>query len=88
MATRFGGDCTKSSLENRFRRIKTDATMINKAVKMGIDPITLNIGGADGVAPIKGGSSFGQVLSFLIWISILRIPQFLSWLFSIVLFSR
>jgi hypothetical protein len=62
MAARFGGDCTKSSLENRFRRIKTDAKLMNNAVAKGVDPINLDIGGPDGVVPIKGGAS-GQIRS-------------------------
>ncbi|PBP23364.1 hypothetical protein BUE80_DR005982 [Diplocarpon rosae] len=44
LSTRFGGDCTKSAIENRFRRIKIDAKLINDAVKKGVDPITLPIG--------------------------------------------
>ncbi|TAQ86433.1 hypothetical protein B7494_g5243 [Chlorociboria aeruginascens] len=47
-SARFGGDCTKSALENRFRRIKSDAKLINDALKQGIDPITLAIGDAKG----------------------------------------
>jgi hypothetical protein len=59
IAQRFGGDCTKSSLENRFRRIKTDAHLINNAIKKGIDPISLQIGGHDGGIPLKGGTAHG-----------------------------
>ncbi|PBP20182.1 hypothetical protein BUE80_DR009006 [Diplocarpon rosae] len=44
LSTRFGGDCTKYAIENRFRRIKIDAKFINDAVKKGVDPITLPIG--------------------------------------------
>jgi hypothetical protein len=62
MAVRFGGDCTKSALENRFRRIKSDAVLINQAFAKGIDPITLDIGGKDGQVPIKGGNG-GQIFS-------------------------
>jgi hypothetical protein len=62
MSVRFGGDCTKSALENRFRRIKSDAERINEAVRKGIDPIVLNVGDTDRVA-IKGGKSgYGQTL--------------------------
>jgi len=55
MAVRFGGDCTKSALENRFRRIKTDAKLINDAVKKGIDPMSLDIGGTDGENAVTSG---------------------------------
>ncbi|KAG9236712.1 hypothetical protein BJ875DRAFT_503184 [Amylocarpus encephaloides] len=48
LATKFGGDCTRSALENRFRRIKRDAKAMNEALDKGINPITLPIG-ADGV---------------------------------------
>ncbi|CAL3970304.1 unnamed protein product [Diplocarpon coronariae] len=44
ISTRFGGDCTKSAIENRFRRIKVDAKLVNDAVEKGVDPITLPIG--------------------------------------------
>ena len=44
----FGGDCTMSAIENRFRRIKSDAKLINKALAHGIDPFSLPIGGEDG----------------------------------------
>ncbi|KAH6666957.1 hypothetical protein B0J14DRAFT_490240 [Halenospora varia] len=44
ISDRFGGDCTRSAIDNRFRRIKDDAKMINEAIKKGIDPITLEIG--------------------------------------------
>ncbi|KAH8805948.1 hypothetical protein F5884DRAFT_755497 [Xylogone sp. PMI_703] len=47
IAVRFGGDCTKSALENRFRRIKADAKRMNDAVARGIDPVTLIIGAYD-----------------------------------------
>ncbi|RDL36409.1 uncharacterized protein BP5553_05761 [Venustampulla echinocandica] len=57
ISTRFGGDCTKSAIENRFRRIKSDAKLINNAVAKGIDPITLNIGDASGEVAI--GSNTG-----------------------------
>jgi hypothetical protein len=48
IAARFGGDCTISALENRFRRIKKDAKLINDSIAKGIDPITLPIGDTDG----------------------------------------
>ncbi|PVH77945.1 hypothetical protein DL98DRAFT_422919 [Cadophora sp. DSE1049] len=54
ISARFGGDCTKSAIENRFRRLKSDAKLINDAVKNGIDPITLNVGDTDGMVAISG----------------------------------
>jgi hypothetical protein len=48
IAPRFGGDCTKSALENRFRRIKSDARLINDAVAKGVDVITINVGDTNG----------------------------------------
>jgi hypothetical protein len=55
MSKRFGGDCTFSALENRFKRIKKDAKLINDAIGKGIDPITLGIGGTDGEVAVKPG---------------------------------
>jgi hypothetical protein len=55
ISKRFGGDCTNSALENRFRRIKKDAKLINDAIEKGIDPITLDIGGTDGEVAVKPG---------------------------------
>jgi hypothetical protein len=52
-----------SAIENRFRRIKSDAKLIRDALAKGIDPITLPIGGPDGqVAPraSKNGHGHGQ----------------------------
>lgn len=43
ISARFGGDCTKSAIENRFRRIKVDAKRINDAISKGIDPYTMTI---------------------------------------------
>jgi hypothetical protein len=54
ISKRFGGDCTRSALENRFRRIKNDAKLINEAIGKGIDPITLNVGDTDGQVAIMG----------------------------------
>ncbi|KAK0124023.1 hypothetical protein ONS95_009009 [Cadophora gregata] len=54
ISSRFGGDCTKSAIENRFRRIKSDAKLINDAVKNGVDPITINVGDTDGMIAIAG----------------------------------
>ena len=50
----FGGDATKSAMENRFRRIKSDAKLINESVAAGIDPITLPIGDTNGEVALKG----------------------------------
>jgi hypothetical protein len=55
MSKRFGGDCTFSALENRSKRIKKDAKLINDAIGKGIDPITLGIGGTDGEVAVKPG---------------------------------
>lgn len=60
IAVRFGGDCTKSALENRFRRLKSDAKLINDAVSNGIDPITINVGDTKGEAAMTGKGSTGQ----------------------------
>lgn len=60
ISDRFGGDSTTSAIENRFRRIKTDAKLVNIAVNKGQDPIILNIGGENGHTPMKGGASGGQ----------------------------
>ena len=60
IAKRFGSDCTQSALENRFRRIKRDAKLINDAIEKGIDPITLDIGGTDGEVAAKPGKIRGN----------------------------
>ena len=61
ISARFGGDCTKSAIENRFRRLKSDAKLINDAVKNGVDPITINVGDTDGRIAISGsGRGNGQ----------------------------
>lgn len=60
ISARFGGDCTKSALENRFRRIRSDAKLINAAVDKGIDPIALNIGDTDGEVVVRSGKGNGQ----------------------------
>lgn len=54
ISARFGGDCTKSALENRFRRLKSDAKLINDAVAKGQDPITINVGDTNGDVACKG----------------------------------
>ena len=48
ISSKFGGDCTASAIENRFRRIKRDAKLINSSILKGIDPITLDIDGEGG----------------------------------------
>ncbi|KAI9729495.1 MAG: hypothetical protein M1818_008518 [Claussenomyces sp. TS43310] len=52
----FGGDCTVSALENRFRRIKADAKSIRDALSEGIDPITLELAskGSKAIADLHG----------------------------------
>ncbi|PMD37335.1 hypothetical protein L207DRAFT_74220 [Hyaloscypha variabilis F] len=75
IAARFGGDCTTSAVENRFRRIKKDAHLINESIKKGIDPITLPIGDTDGVAAVRnakrgpGQTRISRVLQALCTIS-------------------
>lgn len=56
----MGSDCTVSALENRFRRIKRDAKLINDAVSKGIDPLTLGIGSDEGT--IMETSAFFSIL--------------------------
>jgi hypothetical protein len=60
ISKRFGGDCTFSALENRFRRIKKDAKLINDAIAKGIDPITLDIGGTDGEVAVPPGKNHAK----------------------------
>ncbi|TGO22794.1 hypothetical protein BPAE_0154g00050 [Botrytis paeoniae] len=54
ISVRFGGDCTVSALENRFRRLKSDAKLINDAVAKGEDPILMNVGDTNGEVACKG----------------------------------
>lgn len=65
MSAAFGGDCTKSALENRFRRIKSDAKLINDAIAKGIDPITLPIGDISGEVAVKGKNGHGRAEFFV-----------------------
>ncbi|RDW83019.1 hypothetical protein BP5796_04510 [Coleophoma crateriformis] len=51
----FGGDATKSAMENRFRRIKSDAQLIKASIAKGLDPIHIPIGEGDGTTHRKGG---------------------------------
>ncbi|KAG4439123.1 hypothetical protein IFR05_005410 [Cadophora sp. M221] len=60
ISAKFGGDCTKSAIENRFRRLKSDAKLINDAVKNGVDPISINVGDTDGKIAIAGGGGGGR----------------------------
>jgi len=55
ISARFGGDCTAGAIQNRFKRIKKDAVLINQAVAAGIDVITINVGDTSGANAIKGG---------------------------------
>ncbi|KAG0646543.1 hypothetical protein D0Z07_7656 [Hyphodiscus hymeniophilus] len=57
ISARFGGDCTMSAIENRFRRIKSDAKLINDALAHGTDPILLPIGGDDAARPKKSNET-------------------------------
>ncbi|CCD46341.1 hypothetical protein BofuT4_P118910.1 [Botrytis cinerea T4] len=54
ISVRFGGDCTASAVENRFRRLKSDAKLINAAVAKGEDPILMNVGDTNGGVACKG----------------------------------
>ncbi|KAF7944705.1 uncharacterized protein EAE97_005338 [Botrytis byssoidea] len=54
ISVRFGGDCTASALDNRFRRLKSDAKLINAAVAKGEDPILMNVGDTNGEIACKG----------------------------------
>ena len=56
----FGGDCTRSAIDNRFRKIKTDAILIRKAIADGVDPFTLPIGekGNDAAGSRGSGQDF------------------------------
>ncbi|TVY40897.1 hypothetical protein LSUB1_G002345 [Lachnellula subtilissima] len=54
ISARYGGDCTNSAIENRMRRVKTDAKRINNALTQGIDPITLIIEGHQGEVAARG----------------------------------
>ncbi|KAF7931679.1 uncharacterized protein EAE98_004415 [Botrytis deweyae] len=54
ISIRFGGDCTASALDNRFRRLKSDAKLINAAVARGEDPILMNVGDTNGEVACKG----------------------------------
>ncbi|TGO70383.1 hypothetical protein BOTNAR_0001g00590 [Botryotinia narcissicola] len=54
ISVRFGGDCTASALDNRFRRLKSDAKLINAAVAKGEDPILMNVGDTNGEVACKG----------------------------------
>ncbi|THV52198.1 hypothetical protein BGAL_0086g00200 [Botrytis galanthina] len=54
ISLRFGGDCTASALDNRFRRLKSDAKLINAAVAKGEDPILINVGDTNGEVACKG----------------------------------
>jgi hypothetical protein len=44
-------------LENRFRRIKADAKLINNAVKDGVDVITINVGDTNGAIAVGKGTA-------------------------------
>lgn len=50
ISRRFGGICTTSAIDNRFRRIRVDAKMINEKLEAGVDPMTLKIGDSIGSA--------------------------------------
>ncbi|CZT53038.1 uncharacterized protein RSE6_14471 [Rhynchosporium secalis] len=60
ISARFGGDCTKSAIDNRFRRLKSDAKLINNAIQNGFDPITINVGDTDGKLAMGSGGGGGR----------------------------
>ncbi|KAF7872419.1 hypothetical protein EAF04_003340 [Stromatinia cepivora] len=62
ISVRFGGDCTASALENRFRRLKSDAKLINAAVAKGEDPISMNVGDTDGNVACKGKGAISELM--------------------------
>ncbi|KAF7900418.1 uncharacterized protein EAF01_007720 [Botrytis porri] len=64
ISVRFGGDCTISALDNRFRRLKSDAKLINAAVAKGEDPILMNVGDTKGEIACKGKG--GNELNFFV----------------------
>jgi len=76
ISARFGGDCTASAVDNRFRRIKRDAQLINDSVKKGIDPITLPIGDTDGGAAVRNVKRApGQTRVLLVFLSTCAFPS-------------
>jgi hypothetical protein len=68
ISTAFGGDCTKSAIDNRFRKIKSHAVLIKKALADGRDPFSLHIDekGSDSSATLmKGGHVFSCISFYL-----------------------
>ncbi|QSZ33889.1 hypothetical protein DSL72_005463 [Monilinia vaccinii-corymbosi] len=59
---RFGGDCIVSPLENRFRRLKSDAKLINIAVGEGEDPININVADTDGQIACKRKGAISELM--------------------------
>ncbi|KAF5874488.1 uncharacterized protein Bfra_004498 [Botrytis fragariae] len=66
ISVRFGGDCTASALDNRFRRLKSDAKLINAAVARGEDPILMNVGDTNGEIACKGKGG-NELMFFLVF---------------------
>lgn len=63
IATNYGGDCTKWGIDTQFRKIKTDAMLIRRAVAKGVDPITVPVG--ENGRSVKGVGWFLLTLPFL-----------------------
>lgn len=60
IAKRYGGDCTVSALDNRFRRVKADAKLLNDALAQGIDPITITTDSLNGKVGNGKGTKQGR----------------------------
>ncbi|CAD6443648.1 ba322ab6-cabc-4c17-89f2-6995816ea521 [Sclerotinia trifoliorum] len=62
ISVRFGGDCTASAIDNRFRRLKSDAKLINAAIAKGEDPIFMNVGDTNGNVAYKGKGAISELM--------------------------
>ncbi|KAA8573967.1 hypothetical protein EYC84_005509 [Monilinia fructicola] len=62
ISVRFGGDCTVSALENRFKRLKSDAKLINAAVANGEDPININVADTNGQNVCKSKGAMSELM--------------------------
>ncbi|KAB8303400.1 hypothetical protein EYC80_004828 [Monilinia laxa] len=62
ISVRFGGDCTVSALENRFKRLKSDAKLINAAVGNGEDPISINVADTNGQNACKSKGAISELM--------------------------
>ncbi|EDN97078.1 predicted protein [Sclerotinia sclerotiorum 1980 UF-70] len=55
-------NCTASALYNRFRRLESDAKLINAAVDRGEDPIFVNVGDTNGNFACKGKGAISELM--------------------------